>query len=107
MKLVFKNNKFNLYEDKEYEEIKEGIGDAVLGALLGFSAGKIKNKVDFSKYNLYMGDNVTTIKVDAMRQKRKYKGILTFRGNKPYVTITSGPTNVGELVPWTPEWIKD
>lgn len=107
MKLVFKDNKFMLFENDEFKKIDEGIGSFTVGSLFGAGLSKvIGKKVNINDYNLKLGDKVSTVTVDDLKRKQEYEGILTMKNNVPYVVIKKGPVHVGELVKWTPSWTK-
>jgi len=107
--LIKEDKQYKSYTDEEIKELCEAfdITSFGFGVLATKVVDKLKKKVDdsFKKSGLRINDTVKMIEIDPFKRRKEFKGKIVLKGHVPYVNITSGPRNVGQIVRWTPNWV--
>lgn len=93
------------YSDSLFESI---FGKVAGGLAMAFGVAKLlKKSKDYWKISgMKVGDSVMRKEVDPFRKVKEYEGIVVMKNNIPYVAINKGKDKVGNIVKWSPLWVK-
>ncbi len=109
MKLYRMNDGDDYATHETVSGLYENIFSKVVGGVaMAMGVAKLLKKKDnyWQVSGLMLGQSVIKREIDPFKRVKEYEGIITMKKGVPHVLIKKGVDKVGQLVQWTPNWIK-